>query len=159
MRLRTRFALVMALGAVVPLVGAGALARVVLVDRFAQISARRSDAAIQRVSRALTARVEAQQRLLDRFCAHDYLVDRAVLQLELGRFDESARQDLNALLPSVRDALGFDALSLVREGGAVGETAMRAAAAPAAPAADAPVMPSVARGACGVPGLALTVRR
>ena len=119
MRLRTRFALVMALGAVVPLVGAGALARVVLVDRFAQISARRSEAAIQRVSRALTARVEAQQRLLDRFCAHDYLVDRAALQLETGRFDEAARQDLNALLPAVRDALGFDALSLVRDGGAV----------------------------------------
>jgi signal transduction histidine kinase len=118
-RLRTRFALVMALGAVVPLVGAGALARVVLVDRFAQISARRSEAAIQRVSRALTARVEAQQRLLDRFCAHDYLVDRAALQLETGRFDEAARQDLNALLPAVRDALGFDALSLVRDGGAV----------------------------------------
>lgn len=119
MRLRTRFALFMVLGAVVPLVGAGALAREVLADRYAQVSARRAEAAMRRVTRALDARVASQQRLLDRFCAHDYLVDRALLQLETGRFDAAARDELNALLPAVRDAMGLDALSLVREGGAV----------------------------------------
>jgi two-component system nitrogen regulation sensor histidine kinase NtrY len=118
-RLRTRFALVMALGAVVPLVGAGALARVVLVDRFAQISARRSEAAIQRVSRALTARVESQQRLLDRFCAHDYLVDRTLLQLETGQFTDTAQAELAAVLPEVATRDGLDALSLVRADGLV----------------------------------------
>lgn len=109
----------MALGAVVPLVGAGALARTVLAERYEQVSARRSEAAIRRVTRALDARVASQQRLLDRFCANDYLVDRALLQLETGNFNEAARADLGALLPAVRDAMGVDALSLVREGGEV----------------------------------------
>jgi len=114
-KLRTRFMLVMALGAVLPLAGAGALARGVLAERYAQIAARRSDAAIRRVTRALDDRLRAQQRLLDRFCAHDYLVDRALLQLETGRYDDTARGELNALLPAVRDALGLDALSVVRD--------------------------------------------
>lgn len=111
--------LVMTLGAVVPLVGAGALARAVLVDRYAQIATRRSESAIRGVVRALDERAAAQQRLLDRFCAHDYLVDRALLQLETGHYDAAARDELNALLPAVRDAMGLDALSLVREGGEV----------------------------------------
>jgi HAMP domain-containing protein len=118
-KLRTRFALLMVVCALVPLLGAGLLARSVLTRRYEQADTRRRTAAVARVERTLESRASAQQRTLARFCAHDYLVDRTLLQLETGQFSETARAELGALLPEVRAALGFDVLSLVRGDGVV----------------------------------------
>ena len=102
-----------------PLVGAGALARHRLTQRYELADAERRTATLARVERTLVARAAAQQRTLARFCAHDYLIDRTLLQLETGQLTEQSRAELSAVLPEVRDALGFDALSLVRSDGVV----------------------------------------
>ncbi len=102
-----------------PLVGAGALARHRLTQRYELADAERRTATLARVERTLVARAAAQQRSLARFCAHDYLIDRTLLQLETGQLTEQSRAELSAVLPEVRDALGFDALSLVRSDGVV----------------------------------------
>jgi signal transduction histidine kinase len=67
----------------------------------------------------MQARADAQRRALQRFCAHDYLIDRTLLQLETAQLNEQARAELSSVLPDVRDALGFDVLALVRSDGVV----------------------------------------
>ncbi len=119
MKLRTRLALAMLACGLAPLVGAGALARHRLAQRYEAADAERRTATLARVERTLVARAAAQQRSLARFCAHDYLIDRTLLQLETGQLNEQSRSELSAVLPEVRDALGFDALSLVRNDGVV----------------------------------------
>ncbi len=119
MKLRTRFALALLVCGLCPLVTAGALARARLTQRYADADAERRTAALARVERTLVARAAAQQRNLARFCAHDYLVDRTLLQLETGRFTDEARAELGALLPEVQRSLDFAALSLVRSDGVV----------------------------------------
>ncbi len=113
MTLRSRLALALLLCGLVPVVGAGAVARSALEARYASDDARRREAAVARVELTLEQRVASQRRLLGRFCASDYLVDRALLQLETRQFGEAARAELGAVLPEVRDALGLDVLSFV----------------------------------------------
>ncbi|MEZ4410361.1 MAG: ATP-binding protein [Polyangiales bacterium] len=119
MSLRLRFTVAMLVCGLVPVLGAGALARATLIQRFERDDNQRREAAAARVERVLAERSTSRRRALERFCAHDYLVDRTLLQLEANRFDEGARAELTSLLPEVRDALGLDVLSLVRGDGTV----------------------------------------
>jgi signal transduction histidine kinase len=57
--------------------------------------------------------------MLSRFCAHDYLVDRTLLQLETGQFGDVARAELLSVLPEVARAMGLDTLVVVRADGVV----------------------------------------
>ncbi len=119
MKLRTRLALALLVCGLVPLLGAGALARAALSRRYAQIEAPRREAALARVERTLDHRAQRQRQMLSRFCAHDYLIDRTLLQLETGQFTDTAQGELAAVLPEVGRAMGLDALSLVRADGLV----------------------------------------
>lgn len=119
MSLRLRFTLAMLVCGLVPVLGAGVLARRTLIERFERDDLSRREAAAARVERVMSDRATSRHRALDRFCAHDYLVDRALLQLETNRFDDQARAELTAVLPEVRDALGLDVLSLVDDTGTV----------------------------------------
>jgi len=105
--------------ALLPLAGAGVLARRALTTQFAADDVRRREAAGTRVTRVLDDHAAAQRRALARFCTHDYLVDRTLLQLASRQFDAAAQSELGAVLPEVRDAMGLDTLSLVRGDGIV----------------------------------------
>ncbi len=119
MKLRTRLALTLLVCGLVPLLGAGALARAALRLRYAEIEGPRREAALGRVERTLEGRARRTRQMLSRFCAHDYLVDRTLLQLETGQFSDSAQAELAAVLPEVARAMGLDALALVRADGLV----------------------------------------
>ncbi len=119
MKLRTRFVLAMLACGLAPLVGAGALARARLTQRYEQADTDRRTAALARVERTLVERAAAQQRALDRFCQHDYLVDRTLLQLETRQLTDEARGELAAVIPEMRASFGFDALAIVRSDGMV----------------------------------------
>jgi two-component system nitrogen regulation sensor histidine kinase NtrY len=118
-KLRTRLALALLVCGLVPLLGAGSLARVALARRYAQIEAPRREAALARVERTLDERGKRTARMLSRFCAHDYLIDRTLLQLETGQFTDTAQAELAAVLPEVGRAMGLDTFALVRADGLV----------------------------------------
>ncbi|MBL8601794.1 MAG: HAMP domain-containing protein [Myxococcales bacterium] len=119
MGLRTRLWVAMMVSAVVPLAGAGWGARRAVVRRFEEEDQRRREAAVARVERSLEGRANAQARSLRRFCAHDYLVDRALVQLGSGAPAEGSQDALTLVWPEVQTALGFDTLSMVSQEGRV----------------------------------------
>ncbi len=116
MKLRTRLMLALALGAMLPVVAAGLIARPALTDYFTRWHARRRETALRFAEQTVRARSDDVARLLAHTCARDADLDRL---LPPPGAPPPARDDARDTARVLREALGLDTLTLVRPNGDV----------------------------------------
>jgi len=79
-------------------------------------NAARLDAAQVTAEQRVDERVEDQRRAVERLCERDFTVDRLLLDLAAGRFDDRLQGDLVSQLPNLARSLDLDVLEILRTG-------------------------------------------
>jgi len=141
--LRVRIVALVVIAAVVPVAVVGYLALSTVKEGTREGYARSLETTVRAVRRRVEERTAADRRAVGRLCERDLVVDRALLDLEAGRFGPQSQQGLVADLPPVMEALGLDTLELVDGRPGAGAHVLAAAHFPGRTGARDPALAAV----------------